>query len=130
MSEPKKKLSGGELVEQIAELRRKFPKENDRDWARRIYKLVHVQLKDFILSSEIPVWLVWERRQNGELQLDQLRAIDTDMFKAKKHEKMLESENETLDREGHVHIEQTTLNHLFAWTMVQKLRVSDVAGRG
>lgn len=118
-----KSLSGSELIEKIARLRHKYKKESDKDWARRIHNLIYLELKKWVLSDQVPVWLVWEHEylQQGELTTNQLRSIDTSYKMAEKHKRMVEREAEIKGRNVRISIEGTTLNHLFAWTMIQKL---------
>lgn len=123
-----KKLSGGELIEKIAELRHKYNEESDKDWARRIYQLVYLELKNWMLLDQVPIWLVWEHEylKQRELITNQLRSIDASHKVAEKHKRMVKSEAEIKGRSIRVSIEATTLNHLFAWTMIQKLLKKEV----
>jgi len=112
-------MSGGDIVNKIAELRYKYPKESDKDWARRIYKFVNLELKKWILIGQVPIWLVWEHenlKELGDLQISHLRAICTTNELALKYRTALENQV----RPRRINIRTTRLNHLFAWSMIQK----------
>jgi len=113
-------MSGGDLVNAIAELRHQYPEESDKDWARRIYRLVYNELKKWVLTDTTPLWLVWDRKTGQEgVDTNQLRAICATNELALKCKAILIKRVKS--RSGTVHIEQTRLNHLFAWTIIQKV---------
>lgn len=116
-----KRMSGSEIIEKIVEYMQSKD-ESERDRARRIYHLVENQLREWVLNDEIPVWLVWEHYYEGELSLNQLRAICTDHGLALKCESIIKDKAKAKKKKVHISIEGTRLNHLFAWIMIQKSR--------
>ena len=110
-----KTLSGGDIIERIAQMRHENKDLSDKDWARRVYDFVYEQLREWVLSGEVPVWLVWERLT---LNQTQLRSICTRHELALKHKKAVELEVEHKGQGMDVSIAGTRLNHLFYWRMV------------
>jgi hypothetical protein len=117
LEDEQKKLSGSEIIEKIVEYMQNKEKTH-QDRARTIYEFVHTQLREHLYSDEIPVWLVWVHR---DISTNQLRSINTTHSLAMEHQNIIENEAKTKRKKVHVSIEGTRLNHLFAWTMIQKL---------
>lgn len=63
----------------------------------------------------VPIWIVWECREG----VDQIRAIDTKEENARRHKLALKHESETFSRDNKIWIEQTVLDHLYGWEMLQ-----------
>lgn len=75
-------------------------------------------LRKAVSRKLVPIWIVWESRTDEE---DQIRAIDTTEEKAKRHKLMVVHEADTFGRKGKVWIEQTVLDHLYGWEMLQMI---------
>ena len=76
-----------------------------------------------LYDMKIPVWLLWDSRYDKERDesFQQLRGIFTDHRIATKAKEVITKEAKGRGKRIHSYLSGTRLNHLFAWTMIQKL---------